>query len=543
MTDKDVLIQKQPQSVGQADALGLFLLKRYKDAEALYDDLLQQEPDNISFRFNRLLCQLQYSTVNTAFLDQIIQYVNDLPAQGYLCLADVLSDLGREEEALVFVNKALEQDECNIDAYILKAALLSDLERSDELFALMQAVYPRLKEDDRIDCLVASYVASFGNIRQAKYLLKKALKRNYFGVIQNHLFYSVLFETEQIKDIPEYGMEALSISNRNVAVWFELLRAYLALEQYEDAEASLIALSRLVDLSDELKIQWADVLLKQEKYDEAFDLLRRLPPDAEEALLLLKKLFQELQQDGQYEKVREKAKILDEKQEKTPEIQFICDMVLSRDRTEAQPLSLVRLTSDENALEAYRILTDSSYRLPMFLEKVLNDLDIPIGQSLDILDLGCGVGEMAFVLEDFSRPLGRLDGADVSPVSLDIALQQGCYTSVKEGDLVSLCQDKAQSKQYDVIVCMNVLSCFSNLDVVFKSVKKALRPNGVFIFSVLPLYEMDRQFVFRFGQFYHGVHYVSSCLKTARLNEILQQEGEFFKENDTCLIFAAQKKK
>ena len=136
MTDNVVTI-KQSEGAGQARALGLFLLKRYEEAASVYDDLLKKEPDNIVFWINRIICRLQYSAVNKTVLDQMINRVNDLPAQGYLCLAEMLSDFNRREDALVFVDKALEKDPENIDAYVLKADILEKLERADDLYRLM----------------------------------------------------------------------------------------------------------------------------------------------------------------------------------------------------------------------------------------------------------------------------------------------------------------------------------------------------------------------------------------------------------------------
>ena len=81
MTEENVLTFNRSESRGQARALGLFLLKRYKEAATAYDKLLKQDADNMVFWTNRMICQLQYSPANTAFFDQMIKHVNHLPAQ------------------------------------------------------------------------------------------------------------------------------------------------------------------------------------------------------------------------------------------------------------------------------------------------------------------------------------------------------------------------------------------------------------------------------------------------------------------------------
>ena len=176
MTEENVLM-KEVQSAGQSRALGLFLLKRYKDAFVAYDDLLKRDPDNVAFWLNGMISKLQYSSADVSFFDQMISRINILPAQGFLCLANILCSLHRKQDALVFVNKALEKDAEDIEAYILKAKLLKELERPDELYSLMQSVYPRFKKEERILCLMALYACFIGDGDQADYFLKKA----YYG--------------------------------------------------------------------------------------------------------------------------------------------------------------------------------------------------------------------------------------------------------------------------------------------------------------------------------------------------------------------------
>ena len=191
MAENTVFENEKAEGAGQARALGFFLLKRYEDAVAVYDDLLKKEPDNIDFWLNRMICRLQYSSPDVSFFDKMIDKVRLLPSQGYLCLAEVLNDLGRRKDALVFVDKALEKEPENIDAYVLKAFLLTDSERFDDLYALMRSIYPRFKKDERVLCLAALYALTFRNTRQAGYLLKKALKRNRCFVIQNKFFFII----------------------------------------------------------------------------------------------------------------------------------------------------------------------------------------------------------------------------------------------------------------------------------------------------------------------------------------------------------------
>ena len=169
MTEENVLNNDNADGAGQSRAVGLFLLKRYNEAAAVYDDLLRQAPDNIAFWVNKMICVLQYSEPDAAFFNDMLQQISRLPAQGYLCLADVLYNLERHEEALIFVNKALESEPDNVDACLLKARLLDISGRSEELYQFICSFYPRLKRDERVLCFAAFYAVLFWNMEQADY--------------------------------------------------------------------------------------------------------------------------------------------------------------------------------------------------------------------------------------------------------------------------------------------------------------------------------------------------------------------------------------
>ena len=544
MTDDAVFKKERSEGAGQARALGLFLLKRYEEAVAVYDELLEKEPDNIDFWQNRIISLLQYSPVNASFFDQMIKRLNDLSAQGYLCLADVLTDLNREDEALVFVDGALKRDGENVDAYVLKALLLVDLKRFDELYSLMQTLYPRLKKDERILCLTAFYASLFGNARQAGYILKKALKRNRSFVLQNKLFYLTLLSIGKAAECIDFGLEALNTDADNPVVWSGVAQANMMSGNYQSADEAFDTLSSLTGLSESEQYQWEEALVNLEEYEDAFNLLLDMGECSDTWLLRLQFLLDEMRSAGLVRESCEYAEYLKKNYKKCPEACFICDTVLNKDRKEGKPLSLVRLMSDVNAPDMMDMSADASYNLPVLLERTLDWTQENVGKSYHVLDLGCGTGAMAAVLENYSRPEGSLTGVDVSSEVLEYAANQGRYTALEKDDLVSFCRLKENVCQYDLIVCMNVLSDFTDLSSVFKAVRSALKEGGLFVFSVLPVTENDRSFKFDSGVFYHHPDYVSSCLKQAGLQKEAEENAFLYKdERSPCFIVAARKKK
>ena len=543
MTESTVSKMKKAEGAGQARALGLFLLKRYEEAVAVYDGLLEKEPDNIDFWLNRMICRLQYSAPDAAFFDEMIDKVRLLPSQGYLCLAEVLNDLGRQKEALVFVDRALEKEAGNIDAYLLKASLLTDLERFDELYDLMRSIYPRFKKDERVLCFAALYASTFRNMRQAGYFLKKALKRNRCFVVQNKLFYWVMLSIGKEKEIIDFAAEALEAMQDNPFVWCGLAQANKAFGNDGDADLAFDVLSGLIDMSDSMRMQWLQVSINLGKYDRAFDMMLSLYRDTEECWLLLQSFFDSMCSAGLTEQCAQYAEAFRIRFKKSSEARFICDTVLNKDRNENKPLSLIKMTSDFNADLLQAETSSPDYRLPFLLAQTLKTLNESKSASKDVLDLGCGTGAMASVLAKYSRPDGSLTGADVSPEVLKYAENQGKYTALREDDLISFCRSRENAKRYDLIVCMDVLFGFSDLTPVFKAVKQALKEDGLFVFSILPLTDNGLFFKFDSGLFYHTADYVSARLKSVKLQEEYCRTEILYRNGEPCLIFAARKKK
>lgn len=545
MTEENVLNNNNTGVAGQSRAVGLFLLKRYDEAAAVYDALLRQDPDNIDFWVNKIICVLQYSEPDAAFFDDMLQRVSRLPAQGYLCLADVLYNLERYQESLVFINKALELDPDNIDACLLKARLLDISDRADELYQFICSFYPRLKRDERVLCFAAFYAVLFWNMEQADYFLKKALKINKYSVLQNNFFYISLAANNQEGKIISFGTQALQNRDNNPAVWLALGNAYAVLGQNEAAGKAYETLSRLTEISDDVKLNWANVLIEEKEFEQAFDLLNQISDFSDALFLLMRDVLFEMQRTGQIDEAREKAAFWRSMRPENPDVNYLCAAFLGEKTNEPAPLSFVKLVNEVYAVEqAERAADRKKYFGPDILDRVVQTLKLPIGRSMDVLDIGCGSGAAAAVLSDFSRPAGTLAGIDVSDIALDFAADKQVYNELEETDLISFCS--AGSEKYDLIAGLDSLFYFGDLTPVLTAVKTALKPGGFFIFTVRAA-EKGRDFDLDiYGRFKQGSRFVSKCITAAGLDEKYQAEELLYKKTETeeiyCHVFAVQKK-
>lgn len=545
MTEENVLNNDNADGAGQSRAVGLFLLKRYNEAAAVYDDLLRQAPDNIAFWVNKMICVLQYSEPDAAFFNDMLQQISRLPAQGYLCLADVLYNLERHEEALVFVNKALESEPDNVDACLLKARLLDISGRSEELYQFICSFYPRLKRDERVLCFAAFYAVLFWNMEQADYFLKKALKINKYSVLQNNFFYISLAAKNQEEKIVSFGVKALDDRENNPVVWLALGNAYTVLGQNEAAGEAYETLSRLTDISDDIRLNWANVLIEEQKFEQAFDLLNQISDFSDTLFLLMRDVLFAMRRTGRGNEAREKAVFWRSMRPENQDVNYLCTAFLGEKTNESAPLSFVRLINEVYAVEqAERAADRKKYFGPEILDRAVQALKLPIGRSMNVLDIGCGSGAAADILSDFSRPAGTLTGIDVSDIALDFAADKQVYNELEEADLISFCS--ADPEKYDLIAGLDSLFYFGDLTPVLTAVKTALKPGGIFVFTVRAA-EGGRDFDLDiYGRFKQGSRFVSECITAAGLDEKYQAEELLYRKTETeeiyCHVFAVQKK-
>ncbi|MBX9775112.1 MAG: tetratricopeptide repeat protein [Xanthobacteraceae bacterium] len=100
-------------------------------------------------------------------------------------------------------------------------------------------------------------------------------------------------------------------------------------------------------------------------------------------------------------------------------------------------------------------------------------------KTLDILDLGCGTGLMGNLL----RPRARtLTGVDLSANMLEKARQRRIYDRLVSDDITAFLP--TQDGAFDLAVATDVFIYVGDLAPVFPALRRALRPDGLFCFSV-----------------------------------------------------------
>jgi SAM-dependent methyltransferase len=114
-------------------------------------------------------------------------------------------------------------------------------------------------------------------------------------------------------------------------------------------------------------------------------------------------------------------------------------------------------------------------------EKILSLLDLESGKRYDILDLGCGSGDLLGRISDTVAPESTLVGIDALEKSIGHA-RESCpsidFRHEKFVDSLSF-----PDSSFDIVVSVDTLECIPNKSALLAEVARILRPTGNVLFS------------------------------------------------------------
>jgi predicted TPR repeat methyltransferase len=161
--------------------------------------------------------------------------------------------------------------------------------------------------------------------------------------------------------------------------------------------------------------------------------------------------------------------------------QFLLAALSGEQVPDTMPPELVAAIFDNAAGRFDQMLVGNlKYQGPTAIVKALEPHLPQVGRGLDVLDIGCGTGLCGPLLKPYAR---RLDGIDLSAKMVEQAKARGCYDRLAVGDFIAMLRNVAP-ESYDLIVAADVLVYVGALDDTFGGAARALRPGGLFAFSV-----------------------------------------------------------
>jgi predicted TPR repeat methyltransferase len=139
----------------------------------------------------------------------------------------------------------------------------------------------------------------------------------------------------------------------------------------------------------------------------------------------------------------------------------------------------VEKTFDSFASSFESKLEQLSYRAPALVAAMLRDSGLEPSKRLDVLDAGCGTGLCGPLVAPYSR---QLLGVDLSDGMLALAKEKHVYDDLVKAELTKFLQQ--HDSAFDLIVSADALVYFGELDGVFTAAARAVRPEGLFVFTL-----------------------------------------------------------
>jgi predicted TPR repeat methyltransferase len=146
---------------------------------------------------------------------------------------------------------------------------------------------------------------------------------------------------------------------------------------------------------------------------------------------------------------------------------------------------------------------------------MLEDSGLEPSKRLDVLDAGCGTGLCGPLVAPYAR---RLVGVDLSEGMLVHAKEKNIYHALMKAELTDYLHDNSEA--FDLIVSADTLVYFGDLRSVLGAAARALRPNGLFVFTLEHMVggEADVDYHLELhGRYSHARAYVERLLAAVRL--------------------------
>lgn len=180
----------------------------------------------------------------------------------------------------------------------------------------------------------------------------------------------------------------------------------------------------------------------------------------------------------------------------------------------------VKQSFDAFAVSFDEVLERLEYRAPRLVGEAVEAATTAPARQFCVLDAGCGTGLCGPGLRPFAN---HLVGVDLSPKMVDKARAGGVYDDLNVSELTE--HMRQQSERYDLIVSADTLVYFGDLVPVFHAAARALRPNGILIFTLERADDHVESTGYRLnphGRYSHPQDFVETSLQAAgfRVHEI-----------------------
>jgi predicted TPR repeat methyltransferase len=169
-----------------------------------------------------------------------------------------------------------------------------------------------------------------------------------------------------------------------------------------------------------------------------------------------------------------------------------------------------------------------AYRAPQLIAQALAKASDPPAKSLVALDAGCGTGLCGPLIAPY---VCRLTGVDLSAGMLAKAQGRGVYDELVKAELTAYLEGWLEA--FDVIVSADTLVYFGPLEPVVAAACRALRPQGVLIFTVEQADDEAAAAGYRInphGRYSHSRAYIGRAMQGAGFAVLAMESAALRKE-------------
>lgn len=157
---------------------------------------------------------------------------------------------------------------------------------------------------------------------------------------------------------------------------------------------------------------------------------------------------------------------------------YMTSALTQQSTPDSAPIEYVKNLFDNYAFQFDTHLQDTlSYKTPQLLREQLTPyLE---NKKYTLLDLGCGTGLSGMSFTDMAE---KLMGIDISANMLSQAKEKACYDVLIEKDIISALN--GLEAYFDLILCIDTLVYFGDLNVLFAQISLHLQKNGLLACSI-----------------------------------------------------------
>ena len=342
----------------------------------------------------------------------------------------------------------------------------------------MKAAPPRRSRSVNADIARAMQLHREGRFAQAEALYRGVLQAapDHFDAL--HLLGVIEGQNNRFDAALELLRRAVAIRPDSAAAHNNLGNTLAGTQRYADALASFERALELKPDNPKALRNRGTVLRKLKRRNEAmasFDRALEIDPGCTDAMVGRGELLQELHRNAEaIESFR--AALAGGKDLEA--LHYALAALGAEPMPAAAPPEYVKALFDQYAQSFDSHLVETlNYRAPTLIAESVQRVAPRTGQ--DVVDLGCGTGLCGPLL----RPLARtLTGVDLSDGMLAQARAGGHYDELVCAELVAWLAQ--QNERFDLAVAADVMIYLGDLDASIAALRRALRPGGVFVFSV-----------------------------------------------------------